>query len=65
MNESLLRAIIEFSVDSEYLKEINTQYNCVNYLWSPKCSTEDCKSPSKMYALTAKGLGFISPDSKR
>ena len=60
MNESFLRAMIGFSVDREYLREIDTQHGCMDCLRSSKCSTECYSSPTKMHALTAKGLEFVS-----
>ncbi|RKY29973.1 MAG: hypothetical protein DRP74_07865 [Candidatus Omnitrophota bacterium] len=63
MNKSLLRAIIEFSIDKGYLKEIDTQHDCAKCLLILKCSTKDHSFPIKMYILTAKGLELISSSS--
>ncbi len=60
MNESLLRAMIEFSIDREYLKEIETQHSCANCFLNSGCSAKRYSSPTKMYALTSKGLEFVS-----
>jgi predicted transcriptional regulator len=60
MNESFLRAMIEFSVDREYLREIDTQHGCMDCLRSSKYSTKCYSESTKMYALTSKGLKLIS-----
>ncbi|MCK4648047.1 hypothetical protein KAT51_00845 [bacterium] len=65
MNKSLLRAMIEFSINRGYLKEINTQYSCINCLSGTRYPTECYKSPTKMYALTARGLELISSNNIR
>jgi len=62
MNKSLLRAMIEFSINRGYLKKIDTQYSCANCFLGSEYSAKCCSSPTKMYTLTSKGLGFTSSD---
>ena len=64
MNKSLLRTMIEFSVDRGYLKKIDTQHSCANCFLSSEYSAKCCSSPIKMYTLTSKGLGFTSLDKQ-
>jgi aldehyde:ferredoxin oxidoreductase len=54
LRESMLRAILEFTVEQGYLEEIDCENNCVS------CPMK-CRTPMniKMYMLTKKGREYI------
>ena len=62
MNRSTLLAMIEFLVDEQYLERVDMQCSCStsNLCEQCQCSSADTDHGMAMYALTSKGLQFIS-----
>jgi hypothetical protein len=62
MNRSRLLAMIEFLVDGQYLEMVDMQCSCStsNLCEQCQCRGADIGHGMAMYALTLKGLRFIS-----
>ena len=62
MNRSTLLAMIEFMVDEQYLEQVDLQCSCStsNLCEQCQCRGADTDHGMAMYALTSKGLQFIS-----
>jgi len=62
MNRSTLLAMIEFLVDEQYLEQVDMQCSCStsNLCDRCQCRGADTGQGIAMYALTSKGLRFIS-----
>ena len=62
MNRSTLLAMIEFMVDEQYLEQVDMQCSCStsNLCERCQCRGADTSHGMAVYALTSKGLRFIS-----
>ncbi len=62
LNRSTLLAMIEFMVDEQYLEQVDMQCSCStsNLCEQCQCRGADTDHGTAMYALTPKGLRFIS-----
>ncbi len=60
MNRSTLLAMIEFMVDEQYLEIVDMQCSCSTSNLCEQCRGADTDHGTAMYALTPKGLRFIS-----
>jgi predicted transcriptional regulator len=62
LNRSTLLAMIEFMVDEQYLERVDLQCSCStsNLCEQCQCNGAGTDHGTAMYALTPKGLRFIS-----